>query len=233
MPKFSIIVGIYNQASTLPAVIDAINRQTFRDFEVHFCDDGSDEDQDIKFTIIKHINATTLWRYHRQSHKGMRLAKNLNQGIRSAIGEYCVFIMADSLMEENYLEVLSQHVQPHRIINGIRVQVDNGIGVDLDWRIKKGVIPEFNTVLIGSPYACITGNGLTIPTEAMRLYGGWPEQLEGYGGDDNEIVARLFYKGYVVWSITDLRLYHHWHKGTQTSEATNDKVRKMIESYAH
>ncbi len=231
MPKFSIIVGVYNHKETLPILIDALNRQTFKDFEVHFCDDGSD---DFSRNSILGLQKTFKYKWISQEHRGMRLARNLNHGIKEAKGEYCVFIMGDSFPEQDYLEILNEWVQPYRMICGVRVQLDKIggklEGVDMDWRIKKGLIPKFPSVILGDPFRCFTGNGLTIPTQAFRLYGPWWEAVEGYGGEDNEIVARLFYKGYVPWSVPDLRIYHHWHKN-QPSGNRKQVTEKIIGYY--
>ena len=41
MAKVSIIMGIYNCAPTLPEAIDSILAQTFSDWQLVLCDDGS------------------------------------------------------------------------------------------------------------------------------------------------------------------------------------------------
>lgn len=247
MPKFSVVVGTYNQEKTLPMLIEALNNQTFRDFEVHFCDDGSDYDvrkeifaierdgiaQHPAFQKVEQVNVNISFPYevHVQKHKGMRLAKNINQGIKAARGEYCVFIMGDSFPDPRYLEVLHQFAQPGRVLCGVRYDVDGGKGVDVDWRLKKAIIPPENAILVANPWSLTTGNGLTVPTAAFRAHGGWDESFEGYGGEDGELVARLYYKGYTVWSIVDAKLYHHWHKATASANTSN-VVRKLF-AYAN
>lgn len=238
MPRFSIIVGIYNQAETLPALFDSLDRQTFQDFEVHLCDDGSDDPHvaELCDEYVARRGRSGRAFYHRQEHKGMRLAKNLNQGIKAAQGEYCVFVMADSMLELDYLELLEQWVASDRIVCGIRVQIakigDKMEGVDIDWRVKKHAVPEIASVIAEHPWQALTGNGLTIPTDALRLYGPWCEELEGYGGEDNEIVARLYYKGYLCWSVPELRLYHFWHKSKESLPENAHIVHDKIQQYA-
>lgn len=239
MPKFSIIVGVYNQAATLPDLIRSLKGQAFKDFEVHFCDDGSD-DSGIEEVLRSECSSAAgrgeRWSYHRQEHKGMRLARNINQGINAARGEYCVFVMADSMLELDYLEILNEYVTENRVVCGIRVQLDRIggklEGVDMDWRVKKGLVPEFPSVIIDSPWKCLTGNGLTIPTSALREHGGWCEEIEGYGGEDNEIVARLYYQGYLCWSVPDLRLYHQWHKSQESLHENAKIVSDRVSAYA-
>lgn len=235
MPRFSIIVGVYNQAATLPGLIQSIIKQSLPDFEVHFCDDGStDESGEIIQSFISQAPSGRYF-YHRQDHKGMRLARNLNQGIKAARGEYCLLVMADSMLELDYLEILSEYVAPDRVVCGIRIQLAEVAGklegVDIDWRVKKNVVPQMASVVMGMPWLSLTGNGLTIPTEAFRLYGGLLEELEGYGGEDNEIIARLFFKGYLMWSVPDLRLYHHWHRSQESTDRNSSIVLDRIAQY--
>lgn len=52
MPKISIIMGIYNCAETLPEAIDSVLTQTFSDWQLILCDDGS---KDNTYGIAKSI----------------------------------------------------------------------------------------------------------------------------------------------------------------------------------
>lgn len=236
--KFSIIIGHHNQWQYLPQLAEALNNQIFRDFEIHFCDDGSTENFGKNETINRafYLNLHPLLQQHthihRQAYKGMRLAKNVNQGIAKAQGEYCVFIMADSFPEHDYLAVFAQYAKPERVLNGVRYQVIDGKGVDVDWRLKKQYIPPMNVVLPIKPFNMTTGNGLVVPTKAFRKLGMWNEKLEGYGGDDNELIARLYYNGYIIWSIVDAKLFHNWHKPLENNPDNFKIISKLAEQYA-
>ena len=50
MAKVSIIMGIYNCAKTLPEAIDSIIAQTFTDWQLVLCDDGS---KDNTYAVAK------------------------------------------------------------------------------------------------------------------------------------------------------------------------------------
>lgn len=43
-PRISVIMGIYNCASTLQEALDSLYAQTFQDFKIILCDDGSKDD---------------------------------------------------------------------------------------------------------------------------------------------------------------------------------------------
>lgn len=228
MIKYSIITAAHKQRDKLPKLIESLENQTVKDFELLVCLDG---DFDGTEDYLESINPSFPMRILKQKHVGhARLARVINLGIDAAIGEYCVFVMGDSFLEQNYLEVLDGYADPERILCGIRIQIDNGKGVEMDYRLKKYSLPTANVLLVREPYQLITGNGLTIPTHALREYGGWDDKIEGYGGEDNEIVARLYYKGITVWSLVDARLYHFWHKGTESKN--NSYVADLVNEYA-
>lgn len=240
--KFSIIIGHHNQWEHLPRLAEALNMQNFRDFEVHICDDGSDFDETkynsnkdaliFEFRQKLHPLIRKHTHIHTQPYKGMRLSKNLNQGISKAKGEYCVFIMGDSFPEYDYLAVLAEWSKEGRILCGVRYHIAEGKGVDVDWRLKKQHIPPISVLLPSKPYDMITGNGMAVPTKAMREHGMWNEKIKGYGGDDNELIARLYYKGYTVWSIIEAKLFHHWHKPVGDNPLNINIVGDLIKKYA-
>lgn len=227
--RFSIIVGTYNQAQYMPKLIESLDNQTFKDFEVLFCDDGSD---DGTIEVIESLPVSFEYRIFTQPQKGMRLAKSVNQGIKAARGEHCVFIMGDSFPELNYLELLDEWCGDDNIVCGIRVHVEDKKIIEMDYRLRKGIIPKEPVLLPVKPWELMTGNGLAIPTEAMRLYGGWDEDISGYGGEDQEIIGRLYYKGYLCWSVPQLLLYHHYHYNKASSEKNREIAGTKLHGYA-
>jgi len=229
--KYSIITSLYNQKKYLPKIIEAWENQRFKDFEIHFCDDGSTDGTKEWF---KNKAFYFPVHYHRnRPSKKMRLTKILNKGIRRAKGDHCVFIMGDSFPETDFLEVVNEFANKDTIICGIRASIDGKNMVEVDWRIRKQLIPKQAVLLPSRPYDMITGNGLIIPTEALRKYGGWNKKIQGYGGDDNEIVARLYYKGYLVWSVPQAVIYHHWHPSKLETQDKRKQLRKLIQKYAN
>lgn len=229
MPRFSIIIATYNQLDLLKVCLGALEEQSFKDFDVHICDDGSTDGTREYFENDGRIQ------YHYQKNKG-NFGMNLNQAIGKAQGQYLVFIAADSFPEKDYLEILDHYVDEDRIVCGIRVQIaevgGTMQGVDLDWRLKKEVIPPEAAVVMNQPWGRLTGNGLTVPASAFALHGKFREDLAGYGGDDNELIARLYFKGYVCWSVPELRLYHHWHIAKDAPPGKAKKVNELFKQYA-
>ncbi|KKR15406.1 MAG: Glycosyl transferase family 2 [Parcubacteria group bacterium GW2011_GWC1_39_29] len=219
--QFSVIIALYNHKQYLPQLVEALASQTFKDFEVIFCDDGSNDGTKEYF---KYAGLSFDFKYLRQFHWGMRLAKNVNQGIKSAKGKYCVFIMGDSFPEKNYLEVLNEWIREDRVLCGVRANIEEKRVVGMDWRLKKQIIPNIPALLVREPFNAITGNGLVTPRVE------WNEKLKGYGGDDQELAARLYYQGYLIYSVPTAILYHHYHLPQKGNNARI--VNKFIQQYA-
>ena len=209
-PKYSIIVGCYNQLKYLPKLIESLTKQTYQNFEVIFADDRSNDGTKEFFLAKPEFKFSH--RYDRPFFKKY-LSGMMNRGIKKTKGKYCVFIMGDSFPELNYLELLNDHINEDTIVCGVRVQVDGNKAADVDWRLSKGIIPQHEAIIMNLPYESLTGNGLTVPTDALRKYGGWAPKIKGYGGDDNILIAKMFYNGLLCKSVPDLILYHNWHKG--------------------
>lgn len=104
-PKVSVVIATYNRPEYLLGCLDAISKQTFRDFEIVVVDDGS-EDGTAKSLIectgdngrYKGIPFTYTW----QKNQGAATARN--KGVSKAQGEIIAFTDDDCLPDENWLE---------------------------------------------------------------------------------------------------------------------------------
>jgi glycosyltransferase involved in cell wall biosynthesis len=90
-PIFSIIIPTFNRSEKLRRAIESIERQTFRDFELIVCDDGSTDDtRDVIDSFKNRLDLT----YLREENWGGP-ARPRNMGIRAARGEWICFLDAD------------------------------------------------------------------------------------------------------------------------------------------
>lgn len=106
MPKFSIVVPVYNVESYLVRCIESVLLQTYADFELVLVDDGSsDESGNIcdsyaeKDCRIKVIH---------KSNGGVSTARNV--GIENASGEYITFCDSDDYYKPNLLETVIKYI---------------------------------------------------------------------------------------------------------------------------
>ncbi len=102
MPKFSIILPIYNGELYLKNCIKSVLNQTFQDFELIIIDDGStDSTLETCKLYAKKDNRIKLIHQENAGLSGAR-----NTGLDVAIGDYIIFIDCDDSIKHNLLEDL-------------------------------------------------------------------------------------------------------------------------------
>lgn len=93
-PMISVIMGIYNCASTLQSALDSLYSQTYQDFEIILCDDGSnDNTYEVALKNAKtHSNVVLL-----KNPYNMGLNQTLNNCLDVATGHYIARMDGDDL----------------------------------------------------------------------------------------------------------------------------------------
>lgn len=105
----SVIIPVYNAATYLPACLDSVLAQTYRDIEVIVVEDGStDGSGDICDDYACRDARVSV--FH-QPNGGPSAARN--KGLEMARGEYISFIDCDDVVHEKYLEVLLDEMNRH------------------------------------------------------------------------------------------------------------------------
>ena len=106
----SILMSVYNGASTLSAAIDSVLTQTYRDFEFIICDDASsDESWEILCTYQKRDPRIQLLR----NDQNCGLAASLNHCLKAAKGQYIARQDADDVSDPERLERTLQYQIDH------------------------------------------------------------------------------------------------------------------------
>lgn len=150
MCRVSVIMGIYNCASTLQEALNSLYAQTFQDFEIILCEDGSKDDTyEIALENQKqHPNIVLL-----RNERNMGLNKTLNNCLAVAKGEYIARMDGDdiSLPERFAKEVafLDSHLE-YAIVSTPMIYFDeNG-------EFRRGVVknqkPTKQDFVKGSPF---------------------------------------------------------------------------------
>ena len=98
MPKFSIVIPVYNVEDYIKECLDSIMNQTFKDYEVIVVNDGT---KDNSMDIVKKYKVKTI----NQENGGLSAARN--NGAKHAKGEYLLFIDSDDTIEPDLLKELN------------------------------------------------------------------------------------------------------------------------------
>lgn len=91
MPKFSIIIPLFNSSKTILKCLDSILRQDNPNWEALLIDDGSTDN--IIDILSCYLNRYNNIRYYKIPHKGVSNARNY--GLNLAKGEYILFCDSD------------------------------------------------------------------------------------------------------------------------------------------
>ena len=108
IPRFSIIVPLYNKAPYVRNALDSIVSQTFKDWECVIIDDGStDGSADIvrEYVCTLQISDCKL-QIISQKNSGVAAARN--NGVAASHGEYVCFLDADDWWEPTFLEEMDK-----------------------------------------------------------------------------------------------------------------------------
>lgn len=100
-PFFSIIIPAHNEEKLLPRLLDSLEAQQFREFEVIVAEHGS---TDKTPAIISKYGAITV-------EGGPKPGIGRNNGAKIAKGEYLVFLDADTRVRIGFLKELKQQIE--------------------------------------------------------------------------------------------------------------------------
>jgi len=191
--KISILMGIYNCASTLNEAVDSILAQTYTNWELILCDDCStDNTYEIAQQYQKNYPDKIILI---QNEKNSKLAYTLNHCLEVATGEYVARMDGDdvSLPErfEKQIEFLKLH--PDIVLVGTAMQRfsdDGSLGAvdrcedfpDKDTPYKRGVVFNHATILAYKSVYDSLG-GYTVSKRTVR-------------GQDRDLWYRFLAAGY-------------------------------------
>lgn len=135
MPLISVIVPVYKVEKYLPACVESILAQTFRDFELILVDDGSPDAcgamcdqyalQDARIRVIH------------QQNGGLSAARNAGMDI--AQGEYITFVDSDDVISEDCLQSLCEVAAKTKadIVVGSPLEFATEDGEPREWKRKE------------------------------------------------------------------------------------------------
>ncbi len=99
-PRVSVVVSTYMRASLIDRCLASLKAQTFKDFEVLICDDGSTDETE---TLVERNKDPLDLTYHWAENFGGP-ARPRNAGLRLARGEYVAFLDVDDWWAPRKLE---------------------------------------------------------------------------------------------------------------------------------
>ena len=129
MPKFSIIIPVYNVEKYLKKCLDSIANQTYSDFEAICIYDSS---SDNSLNILKeYAQKDSRFKYYIGDNKGVGVARNY--ALELAIGSYIGFVDSDDWVELNWLQEVADKISK---TNADLIEFNNYENFESDGREK-------------------------------------------------------------------------------------------------
>ena len=191
----SVIMGFYNSETTLSRAIDSIIAQTYDNWELIMCDDGS---TDSSYQIAESYKNRFPEKIKLlRNEKNMHLAHALNRCIEVAQGEYIARMDADdeSLPERFEKQVFYLEANPEYILCGTSIICVNEM-IDRKIASKVRLIPDKYTLYKHTPFNHAT---ILCRCSMFEKLSGYTESKTTVRCEDKELWYRFFaadLKGY-------------------------------------
>jgi len=249
---------VYNGARQLELLFHALDRQSFREFEVIIADDGSGPEiadivaprRDTAAYGIVH-----LW----QPDAGFRKNAMLNRAIVAAGSDYMVFTDGDCVPHRHFLADHWSHRDQNAVLCGRRVN----LGPEMSARVTPASIidgrferisaallydglrgrsaniedavrtanPVLRKILHPGP-AGILGCNFSVRKEMLERINGFNEEYTAPGlGEDSDVAFRLGLAGAPLRSLRNLAiLFHLHHPRTEVGTENINLYNRVVES---
>ncbi|MEA5565875.1 glycosyltransferase family 2 protein [Anabaena sp. UHCC 0399] len=225
MVKITVCIPTYNRANLLPYAVNSVLAQTYTDFELIICDDGSTDNTP---QIVSQWNDSRI-RYIRQPVNGGR-SRNMRSGFEAACGDYFIKFDDDDALTPEFLaktvvvleaeENVDFVCTNHWIINQNSEKIESAtIENSTKWgkdKLKQGVIPDLieqtflhQSLQVGSTLfrrECLT------EVDYMRP--------QADGCEDFDLLVRLAIAGKQGYFLPEFLMEYRFHGG-QTSLKQN------------
>ena len=222
----SIVIPLYNKASTIQNTISSVLSQTIQDFELIIVDGNS---TDGSFEIASQINDSRLILF-KQLGKGISTARN--QGVEKAQADIVAFLDADDTWEPNFLETILSLSQkyPNAGMYGTAFAVcRNNLPlrtVSLDTGEDSTLLSYFSDFTEAGHPIIIT-SAFAVRKSAFLAVGGYSETLRV--GEDHDLFGKLALQYPVAYSP---KICSRYNLASENNTDTVDYVLKIpLEEY--
>lgn len=203
MPKVSVIMGLYNCEKFLSRAVESVIAQTFSDWELIMCDDGS---KDHTYEIAKRYAE----QYHNiiliRNERNKKLAYSLNKCLDVASGIYIARMDADDICVDNRFEKQVELLDgnPKLKVVGSSVFVYDETG-------QRGIrnVPEH-------PFQVKIWTGVPFVHPSVMMRRTALDELKGYSvswetarAEDLDLWYRFREAGYEGYNIQEPLCYYH------------------------
>ena len=175
MPRFSVIVPLYNKAPYVRKALESIVSQTFKDWECIIVNDGSsDNSLGVAKECVEQFKISNL-RFQILCQKNAGVAAARNRGVKESNGEYVCFLDADDWWKPNFLEEMNRLVReyPDAVLYAMNYVYYKPGKTHVALNIERGYMNYPETYLHNAAMPVWTG-AACMPRKVFDEMGGFP-----------------------------------------------------------
>ncbi|MFI3805992.1 glycosyltransferase family 2 protein [Vagococcus fluvialis] len=105
--EISVIIPVYNEENNIEKLIQKLEHQTFKNFEIVIVNDGSKDNTEIK--ILQQCEKFSNIRYYKNLNSGVGFSRNY--GVKKSKGRFVTFLDADDYYDDRFLELMYNNIQ--------------------------------------------------------------------------------------------------------------------------
>ncbi|MFB0998165.1 MAG: glycosyltransferase [Flavobacteriales bacterium] len=204
--KFSLIVPVYNRPDEMKELLDSLEKQDFKDFELVVVEDGSTI---LSEEICKEYNLKFPVSYFFKENEGPSIGRNY--GAERTKGKYLIFTDSDCILPSDYLSKVDAEItddiqgyggpdESHPDFNDMQKAISYSMTSTLTTggirgrkkKEKNYVLRSFNMIIL---------------KEAFLKMGGFPT-TKLHPGEDTIFGIDFLKAGYKTKIIADAHVYH-------------------------
>ncbi len=196
-PLISVLMGVYNCASTVEEAVQSIIDQTITDWELIICDDGS---ADNTYEVVKALAEKEKRIVLIRNERNMGLAPTLNNCLRVARGTYTARMDGDDICApdrfEKELAVLEADPDCAVVSCGMLSFDEEGVYGQSNYPEK----PDKTDFFRMSPFCHA---GCMMRREILQELGGYKESDDVQRFEDYDLWYRLYKAGYYGRNLSE------------------------------
>lgn len=231
----SLIIATYNWKEALALVLATVRAQTVLPDEVLIADDGSRDDV-REFLAREAATFPVPLRHLWQEDAGFRKARILNEAMAQAKGDYLIAIDGDVMIHREFVRSHLRFARRGWYIQGSRMMLGEtatartlAAGRRMAGALSPGVRNRINGIHApilsrfsrGEPGPIYRTRGCNISywrDDIVRV-NGYNEDMEGWGREDTELVARLMNAGVRRRNLKFAAVAYHLHHRSRPTDA--------------
>lgn len=216
LPRISVCIPHYNYGHHLPRLLDSLEKQIYKDFEVVAVDDGSTEQESRKvFAELGEQYRDRGWRFFQRENVGVGNARNF--AVSQARGECIVFMDPDNVAMPEMLQVFAESIRHsgadcltcHLLAFGSDEELAAG-------KMRHCILPAGACLEEGLNSNIFGDTNLIVRKSAFEALGGFRE-VAGVTNEDWEFLARLCLKGYRLEVVPEFLFRYRAHDASRTA----------------